>query len=306
MIESYHHVFPDVFLGGTPKSGTTFLFDLLAQHANINPSWPKEPFYYVDEDCPFNQQYGPNAKNSYQLFFSENIDAIHLDGTSQTIYQSNILEQLKGSSPLPKLIVVLREPARRMFSSFNFTKNNLGAVKSSYHFKSYAHHLLNHDLESIKVNCRNDKAFYSLSRELDFSNYVKYLKKWEEVIGAEHIKVLLFEEMMTDPLPLVNSVLMFIGLNPEEFDPLIEQKNETVNIKHRYLHYLSRKALEVVGHNLPFKERLKELYTSVQHSGKKDSASKVHEELALLRAYFEPMNEELSKSFNLNLSVWKS
>ena len=302
MIRTSNVILPDVFLAGTPKSGTTFLFDLLAQHPGVNPSNPKEPFFYVDDSCPFNQKFSLIAKQDYRSFYDNSLPGLHIDGTSQTVYQNKVLNEISVAEVKPKIIVVLRDPARRILSSFGYTKNNLGAVKSSIEFKDYVSFLLKGDKQAIKEASRDDKAFYSLSHELDFSNYWKYLTKWEKGASRQNLKVVIFEDLMENTSNVLNEVLNFLELEVSGFSPLTNQKNETVDIRNKRLHYFLYKAFGAVGYRLPFKKQLKVMYTKLQH-GKK-SAKDHDEPLNSLKEYFAPLNEQLGKSFNLNLEKW--
>tara|TARA_Y100000588_G_scaffold371325_1_gene442505 strand:+ start:1588 stop:2499 length:912 start_codon:yes stop_codon:yes gene_type:complete len=303
LITDSHLILPDVFLGGTPKSGTTFLFDLLAQHPEIVPSNPKEPFFYVDKNCPSNQSLRLNAKSSYDQFFDAKKSKLHLDGTSQTIYQSEILRVLEKASKQPKMIVILREPARRILSSFGYTKNNLGAVKSMG-FKDYVDFLLKNDLEGLKKECRGYQSFYSLSNELDYSNYAKYLAKWNKVLPNENLKILLFEDIISAPEKVLEEVLDFLKLENNGFSPIIKKTNETVHVKNRLVHYLLYKMFEATGYRVPFKSLVKTIYGRFQFR-QGGSSTETEDSLKRLKEYFVPMNIELKESFNLNIDKWE-
>ncbi|WP_422355570.1 sulfotransferase family protein [Roseivirga pacifica] len=302
MIGTEQLILPDIFLAGTPKSGTTFLFDLLAQHAGINASNPKEPFYYVDDACPFNQKSSLTAKKTYIDFYEGDASQLLLDGTSQTIYQDDILKIIESASVKPRVIVVLRDPAKRILSSYAYTKHNIGAVKPTMQFEDYVGYLINEDYDSIRKHCRDEKAFYSLSNELDFSNYAKYLKRWKDAISEENLKVILFEELMSNTQHVLKEVLGFLGLSSIGFEPESESKNETVSVKNGQLHYILYKMFGAVGYRLPFKAQVKKVYAKLQFGEKENSDNEAA--LELLRIHFKPMRAELSEYFNLDLDRW--
>ncbi len=303
MISFEGQIYPDVFLAGASKSGTTFLFDLLSEHSKIQPSSPKEPFFHIDQHNPHNQSNGLLSKESYESFYEPlNSDLLHLDGTSQTIYQTNIIEQLKKSRAKPKTIFVLREPANRILSSFQFTSNNLSAVRQ-LSFHQYVTLLLESDKKKIGEACRNDKAAFSLQNELLYSRYSFFLEKWRAAIGVDNMLIFLFEEMKSNPELCLERAFHFLDIQKERLVTAVDKVNSSVVIKNRSIHYFLHKAYSLTGYKIPLKKHVKKVYARFQHSMEEEFD--YMDDLGKLKEYYKPHNERLATEFNLDLSTWR-
>lgn len=295
--------YPDVFLAGAPKSGTTFLFNWLAKHPKVCASDPKETDYYLDEENPNKKSDRWLSQNAYPDHYNSlDGDLLHLDGSVWTIYQKELMNRLATLKTKPKALFILREPARRILSSFQYTSNNMAAVKNLT-FHEYTEALLKADFAAIQRACKSNKSAYSLQNELLFSDYSFYLNLWKEAIGEDNMQILLFEELKTDQNLCYVKACEFLGLKVERLDIDAHERNKSVIIKNKSVHYFLHRIFALVGYKVPFKDQLKRLYSRLQHVGEKKPIN--HEkDLAKLREYYKPLNQKLSKDFGLDLSVW--
>jgi hypothetical protein len=303
MIVHNGEYYPDVFLAGAPKSGTTFLFHPLSRHSQICASEPKEPDFHLDDENPNKKSVKNLLKKPYTDYFNDLTgEKLHLDGSQWTIYQTGLINEISTFEEKPKVLFILREPARRILSSFQYTSNNLSAV-TDMSFSKYVHYLLHEDDGAIASHCRNVQAAYSLQHELKFSDYGYYLDKWEKAVGAENMKIFLFEEMKVNTEDCYKQVCQFLNLEEEamQLDP--DQMNKSVQIKNKSLHYVLHKAYGLVGYKVPFKSQIKRLYETVQHK-QKNEAMDFGIDIDKLKKYYHPYNEKLAEHYQLDLAAW--
>lgn len=304
MIVQNGEFYPDVFLAGAPKSGTTFLFHPLAKHSSICASNPKEPDFYLDDDNPNKKSEKRLLKKPYTNHF-DSLDEglLHLDGSQWTIYQLQLIEKISHFEKKPKVLFILREPARRILSSFQYTSNNISAV-GDMSFSQYVDYLLNSDYQRIENGCKSIESAYSLQNELKFSDYSFYLDRWKEAVGEENMQIFLFEDMKTNTARCYARVCDFLGIDQEEMQVDAEQMNKSVEIKSKFVHYFLHKAFALTGFRVPFKKQMKQVYARLQH---KDDAEKENYsvDLARLKAHYKPLNEKLALAYQLDLTGWK-
>ncbi len=302
MISTKQAIFPDVFLAGAPKSGTTVLFDLLAAHERIQPADPKEPFFFIDADNPHNQCHLRNAKSRYEDFYHV-LDSkfLHLDGTSQTMYQEEVLTSLASLSKKPKAIFILREPGARILSSYKFTSNNLASFQG-ISFNDYADLLLKGRTTEITKYCKNQTAIFSMTSELLFSDYHRFLVRWRNALGADNLCILLFEDLLSDPQTSINKVTTFLGIDNLSVPQDLPKSNESVSIRNRQLHYYLHQIYTKLGGQIPFRTSLKDLYHRVQGNG--DAGKAGEADISALKQYFKTKNDLLARDFHLDLSPW--
>lgn len=301
MIAENNKFYPDIFLAGTPKSGTSFLFDLLIQHPGILGATSKEPFFHVDDDNPY--QAKRKSSVDYLKHFAEVPgEVLNLDGTTQTIYQNQILEDCKYLQQKPKFVAILRQPADRIWSSYKYTSENLASVEGMS-FSEYVDILLNQDFQRLQQFCRNKEAYFSLSHELQFSDYLPYLLRWRNVIGTENMHVLVFETLLKHPELYVQEVFSFLGLDAIPIAAESSRTNSSQEVRNKKLHFVLRSAANGLGIDLSKDSWFKAMYRKIQLRSS-NPVSHHEEALEKLNAYFEPKRAELQNNFNLDLSFW--
>ncbi|MEL6942783.1 MAG: sulfotransferase domain-containing protein, partial [Bacteroidota bacterium] len=188
------HKTQKLFIGGAGKSGTTFLFSCLGQHPEIIPAEPKEPSFFLDQEHPLlNSKNNIHQNGNHNLFFP-NQHGIHLDASVHLLYQRempSLFAEIKNS----KLIFILRHPAERIYSSFQFVKHNLAHFKKEVSFSEYVEALLDEKVTLIQSWLRTRGSQYVLARELEISTYEQHIQKWEKAIGEDRIYLLTFREL---------------------------------------------------------------------------------------------------------------
>ena len=82
-----------------------------------------------------------DLKGAISDFESIDEKKIILEATPDYIYQKTPLEVLPNLNPMPNIIFILRNPAKRLYSFFNFAKNNMGVLKKDISFTEYINRL---------------------------------------------------------------------------------------------------------------------------------------------------------------------
>src|ERR1044072_6556741 len=146
---------PNLIIAGAPKCGTSSLFSWLAAHPPPYGSQLKETFYLMDEGHPLRRKeskYQPLGLDGYQGCFSDCSEhhRIIFEATTHYLYQQTALEVLSKLNPRPQIVVLLRKPSERVYSSFQYSKNNLANVRRELTFSRFVDELQqNSDSELI-------------------------------------------------------------------------------------------------------------------------------------------------------------
>jgi len=232
-----------LLLGGAPKCGTSSLFNHLAEYDGINPSDPKETFYFLDDDHPLlrkNTNIHLHGVEGFSQFFSPGF-GIRLEGTTHLLYQQQLFGEVE-KLPGVKLVFVLREPARRLYSSFLYTKENLANFKQEVSFYQYASLLRSGKQKELENYVKKGASLYVLQRDLEYGEYNKYLYPWIKALGRENCYVLIFEELIADQAKEMAQLVNWLGLsNSPEPKQHFEKRNATVSIRNKRAHAYARK-----------------------------------------------------------------
>ncbi len=293
-----------LFIGGAHKCGTSSLFNYLSTHSQINASSPKETFYFMDEEHPllnFSHNFINNGVHGFQEFFKPSFssDEILLEATTHYLYQKSIAEKLKSLNGSKKIIFILREPANRVYSSFQYTQNNLALLPKNIKFSKYVEDIIsNNTTDYLKSN-----KLYVLKNDVEYSKYIKYLSYWYKRFEAEDIKLLLFEDLVKKPLMLLRQISEFLEIDSKEFDRIdMQAKNVTVEIKNYSMHRVILKLNKSFGSIVP--TLWKNWYKSIQSKQKVDINPDDAKALKTLKEYYKPYNSQLVDRFGLDITMW--
>lgn len=281
-----------IFIAGAPRSGTTFLTQQLGTSPDIIPSNEGASYYFMDKIHPLlnkHSNYYKNGIEGFQDVFPGNVAPYYLDGTDHLMYQLSMMEVIAGL-PRKKMIFILREPAERIYSSFNYTKNNLGNFKKDISFKSYVDALLKDDKNLIQSWMTSEKkSGFVLSHELEYSHYHFYISKWLEIIGKENIIFLSFDNMMKDKEIFVNQLLVELKLSPIKISD--HHKNESYGIKNKSIHHkISRISSWFPTSGL--KDKVKKIYLGFQKE-KIIKTKEDEEQIDRLKNIFKDSNKKI-------------
>lgn len=257
---------PAVIIPGVRKCGTTTLFDLLSQHTAIAPSIIKEPQFF---------SLAPETVSShlpwYRSLFPANSDKYLLDGSTLCFGNPLAPEMIKRHLPHSKVVMIIRDPAKRAYSSF-LHANKKTPCDDNRTFQDILSSLTNAKLDCTLAEAEDTliqqaiadgkvngniygKDFlanlYSAPFETNMpdplfpyryfheSEYSKRVGAYRNVF-RDSMKIVFFEELMTKPTEIVREILTFLGLEFEEDSFSMKHENQTTVPKSK----LSRYALE--------------------------------------------------------------
>jgi len=193
---------PNLFIVGPGKTGTTSLYEYLNAIPDIYMSQVKEPHYFTRVA---RSKMDPTSslpdKTKYLKLF-EKVKDEKIIGEASTGYFATTLvpELIHEVSPDAYIIISLRNPIDRIYSGYLMGFYQ-GRYKQTFH----------DELEDFsRHGTKLDGKASLLFRPYAFSECSEqYLKKF----GHKHVKILIFEEWIKDPKNTVNEILKFLGLN---------------------------------------------------------------------------------------------
>lgn len=237
---------PNVVIAGAPKCGTSSLYFWLAAHPDCCASRAKETFYFADEVNRFNQglNFIENGLSPYQKHFEHcKGSQVIFEATAPYIYYDNALQQIASLETKPKVLFILREPAKRMMSQYLFERYRTGRKQMEL------------------------DEYIKLPGLLEHGEYTSYLKKWEKAIGRERMLVYIFEEFMADPVGGMRDIASNLGIDPDFYNSFdFTTRNETLKMKSTALHRAGLKIQEYVPHWM--QSILLPIYLKFNSSGK--------------------------------------
>jgi hypothetical protein len=224
---------PNLFIVGQPKSGTTALHQFLGQHPEIFMSSIKEPhFFCADFHLESDRAYGKQRffdfrnESAYMQLFAR-AKNIKFAGESSTnyLYSQVAAEKIHNFNPDAKIIIVLREPAKFLYSLHShyvkFTEENEPDFLTAL------------ALESERKQEKATSPRVTSPSYLYYSQRVKYyqqIKRYCDRFDSDQIKVVIFEEFKSDNERGFRDILEFLGVD-SSFTPEYAAINVNKEVK---------------------------------------------------------------------------
>ena len=231
---------PNLFIVGQPKSGTTALHQFLGQHPEIYMSSIKEPHFFcsdfhLESDRAYGKQrfYDFRSESAYLQLFNK-AKNVKVAGESSTnyLYSQVAAEKIYNFNPDAKIIIILREPAKFLYSLHShyvkFTEENEPDFLTAL--------ALEDDRQQEKVvSPRVTSPSY-----LYYSQRVQYyqqVKRYCDRFDPKQIKVIIFEEFKSANDTIFREVLEFLEVDPN-FTPEYAAVNVNKEVKFKAINSL--------------------------------------------------------------------
>jgi hypothetical protein len=178
---------PDFLIIGAMKAGTTSLYrDLLTNPAVFFPA-DKEPGNLTDD-----RVLAEAGRREYELLFRGAVEG-QICGEASTTYTKE--PDLSGAAtrarevlgPDAKIVYLVREPVERIISQ---------------HYHEYREGFVGEDI---------DEAVRRHRRYVATSSYAMQVAPWIEALGADRVRILLFETYVGERVATVEALSRFLG-----------------------------------------------------------------------------------------------
>lgn len=240
---------PNFLIIGAAKAGTTALHSFLVQHPDILMSKPKEPNFFLFSagepdfsniaDNP--QLYQASVRlyerikkisvvdiEKYQQLFAKGEDKI-ARGDASPLYLSHpdCPAEIKKYLPDAKLVVILRNPVDRAYSSY------LHMMRVGHETRNFRDALEQEPVDSDNFWCGYGDYY------IRPGFYAKQLKSYFALFDREKIKIYLYDDFVRDPQALIRDLYRFLGVNEEHEQDLSKRRNVSGVPKNRLMYNLS-------------------------------------------------------------------
>ncbi len=304
--------YPNFYLAGVPKSGTTSLYTYLLEHPNIFLPVPvggsmkqKEPMYfatdlreaqdYTDEDAYLGLYAGAGKE--------------HLaigDASVLYLYSDVALQKIRKKVPNARIVVLLRNPIEAVVSYHAELYKTLAEDVASFE-EAWRLQEARRQGEAIPSTCHSPTRL----QYYDVYDYPTQIERLWRVFPSEQTLILLFDDFKADTAGCYRRIQSFLGLPRHELT-VFEKVNENKQLRSRFLARLLLQPpplLRRIAETL--KSTLKIDYTAIavrltqMNLAPPDGREALSPEFRReLRETFEPDIHKLSHLLGRDLSAW--
>lgn len=236
---------PNFFIVGADKAGTSSLYSYLKDIPGIFMSSIKEPNYFSRKTIPDEHPIlNPirDQRKYLELFKDAKHEQIVGEASPSYLADPEAAELIHRISPASKILISLRDPVERIFSHYLMLKRN-GLIKSSFY-----------DEIHFALKKRDGDKLH-----LNHGLYFEHVKRYLDRFGEDQVKIIIFEEFVKNERLTVQNILRFLNLkiNLHNFQPEIYNKYGVARgqlaakiLKNRFIRSTSEKLIS------PSKRRL--------------------------------------------------
>jgi len=194
---------PNLFIVGTPKAGTSSLYAYLSKIPGIYMSPVKEPNYFSSKTIPEQSRIKPIRDRTKYLSLFKKVKNEKIFGEASTSYLSDpdAAKLIHDVSPDARIIISLRDPVERTLSYYFMLLRN-GLMKGSFH-------------EEVQKSLKVVGVYNTRSLNLEAGLYSGDVQRYLNIFGPTHVKILIFEEFVKEPKKIMKEVLSFLGIDIE-------------------------------------------------------------------------------------------
>ena len=208
--------YPDFFIVGGQRCGTTSLYAYLKQHPDVFLPKRKEPHYYSSQSTPLPywllRLRAITNKQDYLQLFEDSKESMLVGEASATyLMDLGVPKLIFEDNPNAKIIISLRNPVDRTYMSY------LAQNRSGYENSSFG--------ESIRRDFSSITGEELQRQSILNSDYYEYVNNYYHYFPKEHIKIIIFEEFIKNPQQTMKELLHFLNLSTD-INIKYEQHNE--------------------------------------------------------------------------------
>ena len=275
-----HAPLPSFFIVGPPRTGTSWLHEILRRHA-VLPFPTKETRFF---DCHFHR-----GIEWYRAHYPRERATLPVGEIAPTYFASReARERMAQVVPGARIVCIFRDPFERLLSLYR-VKRAYGLIPWS--FEQAVHH---------------DPEF------LDTSRYGTNLNAWKKTFGRGQVLATLYDDLRADPQSYLDRILDFIGLR--RFRLTASQRRSvhaSESLTHPRSYVRTRNASKMADWLKA--QRLDRVVAAVRNSplrslflgGGRPFTEPSPEVVTQLRQLFVPEVEALETVLNRDLSTWK-
>jgi hypothetical protein len=205
-------VWPNLFIVGAPKSGTTSLFEYLSGHPQVYMSPVKEPLYF----CPDVRitrrprlEFGRDEARYLELFAGAGTAKVVGEASTRYLASPQAPGLVHDIAPGASIVVALRHPVEMIHALHNERVSNTNED------------IL--DFEQALAADDDRRAGRRLppgSNELgavyrDNGRYAQHLERWLAVFGKERVHVIVFDDFVADTPGVFRDLLTFLDISAD-------------------------------------------------------------------------------------------
>jgi hypothetical protein len=205
-----HEIWPNFFLVGAAKAGTTSIYTYLSQHPDVFFPSIKEPHFFTQVRPSPEQRFLIEAitkRGAYLRLYARAANHIIIgDASPSYLWHPEVPHRIRAAVPQAKIAIILRDPVERAYSHY------LMDYREGAQDRPFYQALLD-DMRRPGKGWGISYLYYELGL------YAEQVRRYLDAFKPERVKILMFEDFRRDAGAVLHELADFLRLDP---NPLAE------------------------------------------------------------------------------------
>lgn len=234
--------YPNFFIVGFPKSGTTALYNFLKQHPQVYMPEVKEPHYFcTDFHKEADQFYSKNKsvlnfkkrfkcrkrEDYLRLFGEANEEKAIGEASVHYLYSKVAAQQIYEFHPEAKIIISLRNPVDFIRSWYQWNKFDLLAEGANNIREALE--LEKHRKRGADLKVKRPPISHLCYKKM--AKYYNHVREFLDYFPDKNVKIILFDHFVENNRRVCKELYDFLGVN-SKFEPDLKVLNKSSIPRH--------------------------------------------------------------------------
>jgi hypothetical protein len=198
--------YPDFFIVGAQRSGTTSLYEYLRAHAQVWMSSQKEAHFFSQDRVRVDPDLMVRSESVYLKLFARAAQAQLVGEASPSyLWHPEAAQRIYAKQPRAKIIAILRNPIARAYSQFRMDLAD-GLPPISFD-----------ELIRRDYTC-GDQVYGTGHLYVELGLYAEQLERYVQVFSPSRVLILSFRELVSDVRTLLRRVAAFLEIDAAGFE----------------------------------------------------------------------------------------
>jgi hypothetical protein len=194
---------PNLFIVGAHKAGTTSLYEYLKQHPQIFMSPMKEPCFFSQDRVRLDRDLVVAKERDYHRLFrgSEGYGVVG-EASPSYLWHPDVPRRIAERVPDAKIVILLRDPIERAYSHYLMDLRDGGPTAPFY--------------DTIRDQFANGVKVYGTGYlYVDLGLYSEQVKRYLHEFGCDRVLVVMFEDLAHRPAETLFRICRFLKVAVE-------------------------------------------------------------------------------------------
>ena len=205
--ELYMPKWPNLFIVGAQKSGTSSIHEYLNQHPQIFMSPLKEPGFFHGNVSKYTEHNVIRNEENYLDQFKKAKNEILIGESTSYLQDPDSPKLIAEKITDCKIIIVLRDPIQRLYSHY------FHHLRSGIEKRSFSEMIREDSYDDYDLNKQYNEKNREIPNIIQRGFYADQITRYLDSFRKTNIAIFIYEEFQGNFKNLINEIVKFLDLN---------------------------------------------------------------------------------------------